>query len=275
MTDVSTVRTFAESVLAAETVEAKLCPPPAGLEDAFQDARNGSGVFLAPKRPPGLAIQVGGNVRVPPAIAWPDVAQRVRILHALANHELQAAELFAWALLAFPDAPAALRRGWLRVLADEQRHCAMYVERLRAHGSHFGAFPVSGHFWRKIGDLGSPLAFVCVMGLTFENANLDFTGDYVREARAAGDEESARVLLAVHADEVHHVRLAWEWLLKLKPPDVSTWDAYVANVAPPHGPQRARGAEFDWESRVAAGMDEDFIARLEATPAERPGGAKR
>jgi len=30
--------------------------------------------------------------------------QRALILHALANHELQAIELFAWALLAFTDA---------------------------------------------------------------------------------------------------------------------------------------------------------------------------
>jgi uncharacterized ferritin-like protein (DUF455 family) len=265
-----TLRAFAESVLAATTVEDKLRAPAPGLAD---DARGGAMPALA--RPPGLDVQRGGHVRVPPPVAWADPAQRVRILHALANHELQAAELFAWALLAFPEASPALRRGWLRVLADEQRHCAMYAARLEAHGSRLGAFPVTGHFWRKTADMKTPLAFVCVMGLTFENANLDFTGDYVREARAAGDEESARTLLAVHADEVHHVRFAWESLLALKPRDVSAWDAYVANVAPPHGPQRARGADFDRASRVAAGMDEEFIARLEATPAERPGGARR
>src|SRR6185436_2990467 len=98
---------------------------------------------------------------------------------------------------------------------------------------------------------------------------------HVAAARAAGDEDSARVLRAVHEDEVHHVRFAWEWLVKLKDPAQSAWDAYVANVAPPHGPRRARGADFDRASRVAAGFDEDFIARLEATSAEAPGGATR
>ena len=116
---------------------------------------------------------------MPPPAAWPDVAQRVRILHALANHELQAAELFAWALLAFPDAPAALRRGWLGILAEEQRHCRLYIARVEASGAHFGDFPVSGHFWRKAAAIRTPFEFVCAMGLTFENANLDFTGDYV------------------------------------------------------------------------------------------------
>lgn len=280
------LRDFAESLLAAETLDDKLRPPPGGFVNGaslsvVDDAPGAALRVDGPARPADLAIRFGGEVRVPPPIAWSDVAQRVRILHALANHELQAAELFAWAILAFPDAPAAMRRGWLRILADEQRHCAMYVARLAAHseqvkrGARFGDFPVSGHFWRKAKDIATPLQFVCLMGLTFENANLDFGRDYVDAAESAKDRASADVLRAVHADEIHHVRFAWEWLVKLKDPKQSAWDAYLANVAPPHGPRRARGADFDKASRVAAGFDEDFIARLEATSPEAPGGAKR
>ena len=45
-----------------------------------------------------------------------DPAQRARILHALANHELQAIELFAWALL--DQLPEALQLvGGLFILA--------------------------------------------------------------------------------------------------------------------------------------------------------------
>jgi len=266
------LRDFAEALIAAESLDGKLRPPPSDIAD---EARGAALRVDGPARPAGLAIRFGGEVRVPPAIAWSDVAQRMRILHAAANHELQAAELFAWAILAFPDAPAAMRRGWLRILADEQRHCAMYVARLEAHGARFGDFPVSGHFWRKANDLATPLQFNCAMGLTFENANLDFGREYVEAAERAKDHASADVLRAVHADEVHHVRFAWEWLVKLKDPAQSAWDAYVANVRPPHGPRRARGADFDKASRVAAGFDEDFIARLEATSAEAPGGATR
>ena len=95
---------------------------------------------------------------------------------------LQAAELFAWSLLAFPGAPPAFRRGLLAILLDEQRHTRMYVARLEANGARFGDFPVHGYFWQKAPAIVSPLRFLCAMSLTFENANLDHTVDYAEAA---------------------------------------------------------------------------------------------
>ena len=97
-----------------------------------------------------------------------DPAQRVRILHGFANHELQAVELFAWAVLAFPDAPPEFRQGLWRILREEQRHTRMYMARLEAHGSRFGAFPVNAYFWGKVARLTTPSRFVCALSLTFE-----------------------------------------------------------------------------------------------------------
>jgi uncharacterized ferritin-like protein (DUF455 family) len=203
-----------------------------------------------------------------------DPQQRARILHALANHELQAIELFAWAVLAFPDTPAAFRRGLLAILADEQRHLALYVERLAAHGVALGDLPVTGHFWNKLDHLAGPCEFVCAMNLTFENANLDFSGEYAAAARAAGDEATSRALEQVHADEIRHVHFGWVWMQKLAG-DRDSWQTYLAHVRPPLGPQRARGVRFDREARRRAGLDEDFIAALEATAPTRPSGEPR
>jgi uncharacterized ferritin-like protein (DUF455 family) len=149
----------------------------------------------------------------------------------------------------------------------------MYEERLHAHGVRFGELPVTAHFWNKL-PATSPLAFVCTMGLTFENANLDFAGAYATAARAAGDEATARVLEQVHEDEIGHVRFAWVWLRKLAP-DQAPWDAYVANLAPPLGPARARGRELDVDARRRAGLDDDFVAQLAAIPGKRPNGEPR
>ena len=265
-------RDYALAIVTSDTLAGKLAPPPDGLElaDAEPPLR-----LAAPGRPPALAIVPGRAAKVPPLAGMRDPAQRARILHALANHELQAIELFAWALLAFPDAPLAFRRGLVAILADEQRHFALYAERMAAFGTTFGDHPVTGHFWNKLDHLATPLDFVCAMGLTFENANLDFAGDYAAAARACGDAATAAVLDRVHEDEIAHVHFGWVWLRRLAGDDIAPWQAYLDHVRFPLGPRRARGARFDREARVRAGFDEEFIAALEATLPTRPSGGPR
>lgn len=251
------IRDFAHTVLLTEDLDVKLAPAPAGLRDAdpgpaFRAA--------APGRPPHLRFQ---KVDVPSIEGMADPAQRPRILHALANHELQAAELFAWALLAFPETPPEFRRGLLRILDDEQRHTRMYIARVEDAGARFGDFPVHGYFWGKVETITTPLRFLCAMSLTFENANLDHTEEYAEAARRAGDSKTATVIERVHRDEIDHVRFGWIWLQIFKEKDESAWDAFRANLTWPLRPARARGRIFDREGREAAGLDPDFIRRIE------------
>lgn len=264
------VRDYARSIVEATTLDGKLAPPPDGLvlEDAEPPLR-----LTSPGRPANLPIVHGRDAKVPPITGMRDRSQRARILHALANHELQAIELFAWALLAYPQAPTAFKRGLVAILADEQRHFGMYAARMATLDTRFGDHGVTGHFWNKLDALPDPLAFACVMGLTFENANLDFCGEYATAARAAGDVETAAVLDRVHEDEIAHVHFGWLWMKKLDPGD--PWTTYNAHVKPPLGPHRARGASFDRVARERAGLDDAFIDLLAAVQPKRPSGEPR
>jgi len=270
-------RSFAERIVTSDTLAGKLEPPPA-LDDAAFEPRGPEDLaprrIAAPGRPANLPIVPGRQARVPPVAGMRDPSQRARILHALANHELQAIELFAWAVLAFPDTPIAFRRGLLAILADEQRHLGLYLDRLAAHGVAFGDQPVTGHFWNKLDHFAGPCELVCAMNLTFENANLDFAGDYAIAARAAGDRATAEALDQVHADEIRHVHFGWVWLRRFTG-EADPWQAYLAHVKPPLGPHRARGARFDREARERAGLDAAFIAALEAIAPTRPSGEPR
>lgn len=265
------VRDFALAIVTADTLAGKLTAPPDG-SDLVDDQP--PLVITAPGRPASLAIVHPRDARVPPIQGMRDKSQRARIIHALANHELQAIELFAWALLAYPDAPVAFRRGLVAILADEQRHMQLYMDRMAAHGVAFGDYPVSGHFWNKLDHLTTPLEFVCAMGLTFENANLDFAGDYATAAREAGDHETARILGIVHDDEIAHVHFGYVWLKRFAG-EGDAWQSYLANVKFPLGPKRARGARFDREARRRAGFDDVFIDALEAIEPTRPSGQPR
>ncbi len=251
------IREFASAVVLTEDLDVKLAPPPAGLTD---DEPGPPLRIETPGRPPHLRFQ---RVEVPSIEGFHDPAQRARILHALANFELQAAELFAWALLVFPDTPPEFRRGLLRILQDEQRHTRMYIARAEDAGARFGDFPVNGYFWKKIESITTPLRFLCAMSLTFENANLDHTTEYAEAARRAGDLKTATVIERVHQDEIEHVRFGWTWLQVFKGEDESAWDAFLSNLTWPLRPIRARGRTFHREGREAAGLDAEFIRRLE------------
>lgn len=256
------LRELAERVVTSPVLAVKLRSETAELTDHEPGpARR----IEAPARPDDLVIVPGRQVKVPGLGGMHDPFQRARILHALANHELQAAELFAWALLAFPDAPAEYRRGLASILDDEQRHTRMYIARIEALGHRFGEFPVTGYFWKKAPNILSPIDFVAAMSLTFENANLDHTVEYAAAARAAGDEKAALVIERIGRDEVEHVRFGWRWLNELKDVETDAWDAWRQHLAWPLRPSKARGARFHAEGRREAGLDEAFIERLAAS----------
>jgi uncharacterized ferritin-like protein (DUF455 family) len=101
------------------------------------------------------------------------------------------------------------------------------------------------------------------MGLTLEQANLDFTALYRDAFREAGDEASAAVCERVHRDEIGHVALAARALARLSE-DADEVARYEAAVPFPFGPDRAKGRRFEVGARRRAGLGEAFIAHVRA-----------
>ena len=253
------IREYARTILESGRLEAKLASPGSDLKD---NAPGEPAVVDRPVRDAEIRIRPGREVRIPAREGMGDPAQRVRIIHAFANHELQAVELFAWALLAFPEADPEFRRGLVRILADEQRHTRMYLQLLARRSAAFGDFPVSGYFWAKAGEWSSPLRFIAAMSLTFECANLDHASDYGDLARKAGDRELADVIAVVHREEIEHVRFGWTWLNRLKADGETAWDAYRRSLVWPLRPSRSIGRLFDDRARMDAGIDRSFVEAL-------------
>jgi len=96
-------------------------PPPPDEEEVDAPVRR----LSAPGRPAVLRV-VRRSSRTPRKGALRDPLRRAQLLHTFWHHELQAAELFCWALLAFPAAPRAFRRGLVGIWRDEVRHMSLY-----------------------------------------------------------------------------------------------------------------------------------------------------
>ena len=271
------LQAFCLDVLRRGDLETKLRPPTGPAGSALRDEPGEPILDIdRPARDAPLAMGPGGGaLPAPGSLANADA--RRECLSRFAHHELQAVEYFAWALLRWPDAPLELRRGLVSALGDEQRHCRLYLDRLEALGGHFESGDHSDYFWQQAPAIAASeaglRAFLSAMGLTLEQANLDFTLTYRDAFRDAGDEESAEICQVVHDDEVAHVALAVRWLRRLSggedAKDADLRD-YLETVPFPLGPARAKGRRFDSAPRKRAGLSTALIDHVrEARVGER------
>lgn len=256
------LRRFAEQVLLSTSLDDKLHAAELPLIDldpglpcrVEQPERPENLQFAAPRTAPPM----------PPFGSFSDPAKRAVAHHIMANHELQALEVMAWVLLAFPEAPAEFRLGLVKIMADEQRHTRMHIERGRMLGLEFGDLPVNCYIWKKALAFTCPLDYLAGLPLVFEGANLDHTCEFADAFQLAGDERSAALMRVIHRDEIEHVRFGIDWLRRLKPAGQSDWETFVAHLHWPLRPKKARGEQFQRSARLAAGLDSEFIDLLEA-----------
>lgn len=253
------MKEWATRILSADTLEEKLFSP-----DILTDRDPGPPQFWKdPIRPPGMGFQRHTHKEKLPAFhEHRDPDKRAVCLHRFAGHELLAVEIMAHALVAFPDAPSHFRRGVANTLREEQEHVRLYIERMAAFGLKFGDLPLYRHFWAHIPFLTSPIRYINVMSLTFEMANLDFAPLYGKSFSRVGDEASAQLMQRILEDEISHVSFGWNWLKKLKQPDVSEWQAWSEELPPLMTPSRARGFTVMEENRRKAGIPQEWIDRI-------------
>lgn len=235
----------------------KLCPP--GPPQRWADPRPAPLRLTAPGRPSELDV-VAKTRRSIPRGDLENPRKRARLLHTFCHHELQAAELMAWAILAFPETPSSFRRGLLGICLDEIRHIGMYREHMETLGFEFGDFPVRDWFWQRVSACTSPVQFTALLGIGFEGGNLDHTRRFAAWFRAIGDEAGARLHERVGDEEVPHVRFAAKWFREWTGGlNFETWRTALVE---PLTPSMMRGTDVDEERRELAGLPREFIDTL-------------
>lgn len=255
------IREFARRVLCSHDLEQKLLAPAGSLTDQVP----GESIRVPePARPDNLQF---APRRTAPAMPSPGALKRPEkravAHHIMANHELQALEVMAWTLLAFPDAPREFRQGMTQVMRDEQRHTRMHIERAARLGLSFGSLPVNCYIWKKAMSFTCVLDYLAGLPLVFEGGNLDHSLEMAEAFTSVGDDRSAAVMRQIHLDEIQHVRFGIDWLRRLKPRHMSDWEAFATHLHWPLRPGKARGEVFQREARLAAGLSAEFVDRLQ------------
>jgi uncharacterized ferritin-like protein (DUF455 family) len=247
----------------------KQTPMPHGLQFASQEAPLEAALVawaqqrdITPGRPADLEV-VTRTKKVRKGGALIAGERRAELLARFWGHELQAAELFALALVRFADAPLDFRRGLARILDDEIRHMRLYTDALGALGFAPTDFPHRDWFWQRIPHATTPLAFVSTMGIGFEGGNLDHMERFEAQFRKAGDERAAQLVRRVRDDERAHVRFAVVWYERFTGKAVS-FDDWRSALPAPLSPWVMKGAPLAREARMDAGLSAVFLEHLAA-----------
>jgi uncharacterized ferritin-like protein (DUF455 family) len=254
-----TVERWLWDYIATTDLAHKLAPPPV---PARWETRPPARRIGQPGRPAQLRPARKAR-KFPGPGALQHVLGRARIVHTFVHHELQAAELMAWAILAFPETPRPFRRGLLAICREEMRHMRLYAGYLQTCGVAYGDFTVRDWFWDRVPAATTAAHFVAVMGVGFEGGNLDHSERFARLFRDAGDVAGAGIVATVGSEEIRHVRFAAHWFRRFT--GGLDFDAWRAHLPAPLSPIVMRGDEMNTLDRARAGLDGEFLARLAAS----------
>jgi len=253
------LRSFALHILSATTLEDKLITP-----DILTDENPGEPlIFNVPSRPSHMQFtRHSKEEKLPTFKDHHSKDNRAICLHRFCGHELLAVEMMAYALLAFPNAPKAFRKGVAHTLMEEQEHVRLYRARLNAMGLEFGDLPLYKHFWKHVPDLTTPQTYLSALSLTFEMANLDFAPLYRDSFNRHGDLESSALMQRIVDDEIGHVAFGVGWLNKMNTDKKDPFSFYLESLPPLLTAKRAKGFVYQQELREKARVPKEWIEKL-------------
>lgn len=255
----SSLSEYAEFILNSQDLESKLIPPEKNLTDDLGKVER-----IIPQEPArNSRIRMTDEKTKIPRLEHLNESRNVGLsLHHFANHELMAIELFAWAILKFPNAPLGVRKGFLKSLEEEQEHFRLYQIRMEELGVEFGERPLNRLFWKQISRMQTLEKFSAVLSISFEGANLDFSTIYKQAFEFHGDLKTAYIMQTVFEDEVRHVKRGLSVLHKSQPVHMDEWDYYQSLLEYPFTPRRAKGYFYIPSTRYKVGFSKSFIEKL-------------
>ena len=261
------LRAFAEQVLYSGDIAVKTQRPATSLTDV----NPGQAVKIpAPARPANL--QFAPRRTAPPMPkpgAFADETKRAIAHHIMANHELQALEVMAMVLLAFPAAPADFRMGMARIMFDEQRHTRLHAQRASELGAPFGSYPVNSYIWSKATEYECVLDYIAGLPLVFRGQKPGPHPSNLKRSFCITATVAARPSCGLFTKmEIRHVEFGMQWLRNLKPPHLSDFEAWQKHLRWPIRPSKAVGNEFQGRRPTAGRYDSGIypvVDRLEGT----------
>lgn len=148
---------------------------------------------------------------MPPRVGFAKVEGQARLIHDLANIELQATELALRTLCEFPDAPTELREELCALAIDEGRHLKLCLDGLSELGFKWGDWPIHMNLWEAVSNEDSLLDRLLIVHRYLEGAGLDSGYAVLNRLTNVDAKVATNVVGTIVRDEVGHVAFGSKW----------------------------------------------------------------
>lgn len=147
----------------------------------------------------------------PPRPGLQSPSGQVRLLHDLANIELQAMELGLRTLLEFPQSPLEFREQLQNIILEEAHHLRLCLELMEQLGGRWGDWPIHLGLWSAVAASDTLLERVFIVHRYLESSGLDAGERLLERLSGVKDKRIDRVVRRIVQDEVGHVTFGSQW----------------------------------------------------------------
>ncbi|MBX3019647.1 MAG: DUF455 family protein [Bdellovibrionaceae bacterium] len=160
---------------------------------------------------PARDVRIVNAKEMPERAGLSTNAGQRRMLHDLANIELQAMELCYRSLIEYPDADKAFRDELMGLLESESQHFEMCLNSLQELGGEWGEYPVHIGLWAAVRAEDSILDRILIVHRYLEGNGLDAGETLIRRMSAVPRSSAHATLERIAREELDHVAFGSRW----------------------------------------------------------------
>ena len=200
-----------QNALFVSAVREKIRALPSNIEAAW---KGDASAFSIPSVAPGRDLIVLEKGRKANKKGFSTKEGQARLIHDLANIELQAMELAYRSFIEYPEAPKEFREQMADLAISESKHLELCLNQLETLNYKWGDWPVYLSLWSAVSKDDSLLDRLLIVHRYLEASGLDAGISLLKKLAQSQAPDIEKVVRHITEEEVDHVAFGSRWYQK-------------------------------------------------------------
>tara|TARA_B100000749_G_scaffold280707_1_gene278133 strand:+ start:48061 stop:48843 length:783 start_codon:yes stop_codon:yes gene_type:complete len=189
---------------------------------------------------------------------------QARLLHDLANIELQAMELAIRTLLQYTEAPHPFKEQLGKIALEEGHHLKLCLRGIESLGYQWGDWPIHTALWDCTASEDSLLDRMLIVHCYLEGSGLDASDSILNRLSGVHSPQADKIVRVIAKDEMGHVQFGTRWYTQFcKELGTSPDDDFKIRMAKLAHQLPDRREKINRSLRLKAGFSESQIQTLQ------------